>query len=95
MKTSDESVDVIKRLAGAAQAGARGDIALAALEVMEAVEAVQASRLYVQNPGMLESALSGLVESGRIRITAMMDQSGFVEQAARDLVLGNGRYYEC
>ena len=62
MKTKDEAVDVIKRLAGAAQAGARGDIALAALEVMEAREAVRASRLYVQNPRMLESALSGLIE---------------------------------
>lgn len=95
MITTDESMDLMKLLAGAAQAGARGDIALAALEVMEAREAVRESRLYVQNPGMLESALSGLVESGRIRIKDMMNHARLMEQASEDLVLGDGRFYEC
>ena len=95
MIATDESMDLIKLLAGAAQEGARGNIALAALEVMEAIEAVQASRLYVQHPGMLESALNGLIESGQIRIKDMMNHDRFMEQAAEDLVLGNGRFYDC
>ncbi len=95
MVSTDESMDLIKLLAGAAQEGARGDIALAALEVMEALEAVQSSKLYVQHPEMFESAFNGLIESCQIRITDMMSHDYLKEQVAYDLALGNGRVYEC
>ena len=95
MNMTDKSMEVIKLLAGSALDGARGEVALAALEIMEAIEAVQSSRLYIENPGMLDSALNGLLESGRIRIKKMLSHATLMEQAAHDLVSGNGRLYEC
>ena len=89
MEEKDQALELIKLLAGAAQAGASGKVALAALRVMKASEAAAVAQSLNSN---FDSALTEL-KSAQGKLAEAMQDPTAMDQARRDLEMGGGRTY--
>ena len=93
MTEQEDLLSIINLLAGAAQAGAKGIIAQAALNVVMASEAVVKSRNLKMDQSIQDAALKVLDDSQAALFKASQVE-GAMEEAKQDIINNNNKPYK-
>ncbi|MDH5368966.1 MAG: hypothetical protein OEW99_03020 [Gammaproteobacteria bacterium] len=88
----EDLLSIINLLAGAAQAGAKGIVAQAALNVVMASEAVVRARKMELDQSMLDATMSALNDAQNALFNAS-NVEGAMEEAKQDIINNNQKVY--
>jgi len=88
----EDLLSIINLLAGAAQAGAKGIVAQAALNVVMASEAVVRARKMELDQSMLDATMSALNDAQNALFNAS-NVEGAMEEAKQDIIHNNQKVY--